>query len=196
MATYRGSIYLQKIITAEKNGQNGFVILPPDDEARQLLRIQSIQCRLPMAAQILDVIESRIFVVARAPGVLLWEMEDGLPARDEIRLALDSLVESLKQVGLVHGDIRPWNVFYDASHKHYKIIDWGFSFFLDSPPCGKDSRLGHLAAGRHEPPYSHVDRDDVNRTIQIIAGELSCEDAWAHRPDELTWRPKWAKRKN
>jgi hypothetical protein len=194
MATYRGSIYLNKIVTAEKNGQLGFVLLPAKEDVQHLLRIKGLEDRLPMAAKIVDVIEDKIFVIERVSGILLWENEDNLPAIDEIKRALGLLVASLQQVGLVHGDIRPWNIFYDANRKQFKVIDWGFSFFLENGPS--DKTKGHLDARGHKPPYQDVDQIDASKTIQVIEGSLSYEDAWHHPSGEMFWRPKWGKLKN
>ncbi len=190
-ASYRGSTHLAKVLTAKKYGQVGFVCLPSHEDAQHFLRIQRIQDRLRGVAKIVDIIEERVFIVERAPGTLLWHIDDGLPDPEAIRSALDSFVGSLEQVGLVHGDLRPWNVFYDA-RKGFTVIDWGFSFFT------RDSRskkmLGHLEASGHKQPFLHVDRLDADRIIQLVEGKLGWEDAWGH-PNEITWGPPWAKRK-
>jgi hypothetical protein len=190
-ASYRGSPSLSIVVTAEKDGQFGFVFLASGERAEHFLRIRNIQHKLPAVAKIVDVIENRIFVVQRAPGTLLWHIEDGLPKPDVVRTALDSLVESLEQLGLVHGDLRPWNVFYDLG-KGFTLIDWGFSFFLDRGPS--EELKGHFEASRHHAPFQNVDRADADRITQLVQGKLGWEDAWGH-PDEVTWGHRWAKRK-
>jgi serine/threonine protein kinase len=146
-----------------------------------------------MAVQILDVVEKRIFVVERAPGVLVWEMEDSLPFVSAIETHLDVFVSSLHQMGLVHGDIRPWNIFYDHEQQVFKVIDWGFSFFIGDNLDQKTS--GHLSGRGHaNTPLLQIDSIDAQRTLQVLRGAISYEDAWNHKPHETEWRPKWAKR--
>jgi Ser/Thr protein kinase RdoA (MazF antagonist) len=52
---------------------------------------------------------------------------------DQLPSALAQFLISLGRVGLVHGDIRPWNILCDLNNKEFRIIDWGFSFFLVTP---------------------------------------------------------------
>jgi hypothetical protein len=183
-------------VEAKKNGVSGFVHLSnSDEESKQLLRIKQIQERIPMAAKIVEVIEDRIFVIEKARGVLLWEIEDAtrLPEFLEIQNALDSFVASLKSVGLVHGDIRPWNIFYDSGIRTFKIIDWGFSFFSNDGVPGRTRN--HLRLRGHDSlPPETVDAADAWKTISVLKGEETFEAAWGHDSSEMLWRPSWAKR--
>jgi hypothetical protein len=191
-ASYRGSTHLSKVVTAKKDGQVGFVFVASHEDAQHFLRLRSIQDAFLGAAKIVDVIENRVFIVERAPGTLLWHIEDGLPEPESFRSALDAFVGSLEQVGLVHGDLRPWNVFYDP-RKGFTVIDWGFSFFTGDSRVMKMS--GHFEASRHKQPFLHVDKLDADRIVQLVEGRIGWEDAWGH-PNEITWGPPWAKRKS
>jgi hypothetical protein len=155
-----------------------------------LLKIKEIQQQLPLAAQITDVVD-KVFIVERAPGVLLWEMDD--EKAPDVSGQLYSFVSSLELVGLVHGDIRPWNIFYDAATKSIKVIDWGFSFFIsDGIPQGA---LGHIRYRGHNPSQpSTIDLNDADKTLKVLKGEISFESAWNHGPNERDWWPKWAKK--
>jgi len=190
-ASYRGSPHLSKVITAEKDGHAAFVFLASREEAQHFLRVRGIQDEVVGAAKIVKVIEERVFIVERAPGTLLWHIEDGLPKAESLRNALDLFVGSLERVGLVHCDLRPWNVFYDP-RKGFTVIDWGFSFFTGDSRSEKMS--GHLKASGHTQPFLQVDRVDADRIVQLVEGKLGWEDAWGH-PNEVTWGPPWAKRK-
>jgi hypothetical protein len=191
--SYRGSHFLSQIVTADLGNKLGYVSMPPDHRIAHQLKIRSIQHELPIAAQILDVIENKVFVIEQAAGVLLWEIEDGLPSLAFVEEKLNSFVSSMQRVGLVHGDIRPWNIFYDKANDSVKVIDWGFSFFIGDQLEPKT--LGHLQARGHDVSnLARVDRVDVERTLRVLDGKLSYEAAWRHGPNEIEWRPKWAKR--
>lgn len=187
--SYRGSLYINQIVTADLGDKQGFAVIPPDDRRPHFLRIKQVQHLVPMAAQITDVVD-RIFIIERAPGVLMWEMEDHLP---DITEQLNSFVSSLEEVGLVHADIRPWNIFYDATTKNIKVIDWGFSYFTaDGIYPGT---RGHLIARGHTISQpSPIDRIDAKKTLQVLRAEISFESAWGHGPSERDWWPNWAKR--
>jgi RIO-like serine/threonine protein kinase len=87
------------------------------------------QEQLRMVPKLVYVAEN-IFLIEECGGTLLWEADDNAEFCDQLPSALARFVSSLARVGLVHGDIRPWNIFYDRNNKKFKIIDWAFSFFL------------------------------------------------------------------
>ncbi len=149
-----------------------------------------------MAAR-LSHVEGSIFLVEECGGTLLWEIEDKSQFVNDLPAALDSSVDSLSRLKLVHGDIRPWNIFYDREHKIFRIIDWGFSFFLDEDLCASPfwHLREHLKARGHKLSDAwQIDEVDARKTKQVVAGEWSYEKAWGHQADEMKWRPPWAKR--
>jgi aminoglycoside phosphotransferase (APT) family kinase protein len=149
-----------------------------------------------MAAR-LSHLAGSVFLVEECAGVLLWENEDNSQFLAQLPAALNQLVDSLGRIGLVHGDIRPWNIFYDNSTKGFAIIDWGFSFFLDEdltrPPFWH--LRDHLRARGHDinTPQA-IDRIDASKTLEVVSGRLRYEDAWKHQSQEMQWRPPWAAR--
>ena len=185
--SYRGALEVHQIVTADLGDKQGFAFIPPDGRRSHLLKIREVQQQLPLAAQITDVVD-RVFIVERAPGVLLWEMDTVPNIADQ----LYSFVSSLEAVGLVHADIRPWNIFYDAATKSIKVIDWGFSFFGWPPDPAIIPHLdtrGHLLYQQ-----SPIDRIDAKKTLEVLRGDISFESAWNHGTNERDWWPPWAKR--
>jgi serine/threonine protein kinase len=127
--------------------------------------------------------------------VLLWESDDNSAFLPQLPKALSQLLNSLGKVGLVHGDIRPWNIFYDTTNKEFKIIDWGFSFFIGENLT--QSPFWHLrdhlkSRGHNISAPATIDTTDAEKTLQVVGGSLRYEDAWFHNAEEMTWRPPWA----
>jgi hypothetical protein len=191
--SYRGSIHLSQIVTVDLGDSLGFALMLPPERVAHFRKTAAVQDQLPMAAKILEIVENRVAIVERVGGTLLWELEDNLPPVSEINHALGLFVSCLMRVNLIHADIRPWNVFYDSTRKEFRVIDWGFSFFNGDQVDPKTR--GHLQGrGYRDTPHQAVDGMDATKTVQVLRGEVSYESAWHHGPNEMEWRPKWAKR--
>jgi hypothetical protein len=187
---FRGHTGLRPIITAERDGRVGIVTLVDKARLPHYQRIQAIQDRLQHVAKITDIVD-RAIITAAAAGTLLWEMESRPPV-ELLRPRLEEFVTSLSRERLVHADLRPWNVFLDHQTASITVIDWGFSFFIGEP----DNRPeGHLhARGHQNTQLDRVDETDSARTLKVISGELSPEEAWFHTPDSWDWRAPWVQR--
>ena len=122
----------------------------------------------------------------------MWEIEDkdDLPSVKSLDDALQGIVRELRNSNLVHSDIRPWNLFYSET-KEFKLIDWGFSFFIGNQPFGNTTN--HLRdRGHSERPHKDIDSVDAQRTLQVFKSEISPEDAWNHKYPSWSWRPNWS----
>jgi hypothetical protein len=184
------------VIRASKNGRHYIVLKVPFWQNAHYLRLIEIQEQVPMAAKLLHVAES-VFLLEECAGTLLWEIEDNSAFIGQLPRALDQLVASLGRVKLVHADIRPWNIFYEPTTKRFKIIDWGFSFFIGQnihePPFWH--LRDHLRDRGHDINAPHkIDGVDAQSTLRVSKGELRYEDAWKHPTGEMEWFPSWAKR--
>jgi hypothetical protein len=126
---YRGSEPM-KLCIAIKDGMKyfAFKICRPA-YPNHFCRIRSIQDSIPHMARMVGPIED-VVLLQEAEGELLWEME---AASDPVAVE-DQLIEfahGTQNNQLVHGDLRPWNVFFD-NDRGVQVIDWwSLSSFVD-----------------------------------------------------------------
>lgn len=82
------------------------------------------------------------------PFSLRWT--DGLTVRDAAQMAIDiaEALEACQDVGIIHRDIKPDNLFYDPRSGRYQLGDFGIARYLERPTEGK-GRAGTLT---HMPP--------------------------------------------
>jgi serine/threonine protein kinase len=180
-----------------KDGQEFLVLKVPHWAVEHHRRIIQVQNRLPFVPK-LSYFQGPIFLMENCRGHLLWEMEDARQFSSLLPSALRSLVAALDRVGLVHADIRPWNIFFDPASREFRVIDWGFSFFSD---CDLGAEpfwhlRSHLRARGHSlASPMQVDRLDAEKVLQVVSGGLCYEEAWRHEPGEIAWQPPWAGRR-
>lgn len=179
--------------TKESPNQEGIISAIKDrDQVERFKAIKGIQDQLPHAAKILEIIDN-IVITEKVHGKLLWEIEDkvDLPSEESLESELLSIVGELKNSNLVHGDIRPWNLFYNSETKDLKLIDWGFSFFIGKRLFGNTQN--HLNERGHSGrPHADIDSIDAQRTLRVFKREISPEKAWDHKEKSWSWRPNWA----
>jgi tRNA A-37 threonylcarbamoyl transferase component Bud32 len=129
----------------------------------------------------------RCFLWEEARGTLLWELEQGRPDLASIRTSIGEFVRALSGVRLVHGDLRPWNIFYEPETGKYSVIDWGFSCFMGEPKS--IGATAHIT--ERNPGISDEDLDalDLQKTIQALERPDKTEALWNHPPNMFRWRP-------
>src|ERR1700730_8925526 len=90
-----------------------FRVCPPD-HPDHYQRIRSVQDSIPNMARMVGPVED-VDLLERASGEKRWEM-DSAPGYAQI--VEDQLIEyalGTKNNQLIHGDLRPWNVFFDKN---------------------------------------------------------------------------------
>src|SRR5215216_5568651 len=117
--SYKGSRDYSTVIRVSKNEVRYLLFKVPFWRVGHFRRIIQNQAQLRMVPKLVHVAES-IFLIEECGGTLLWETEDNAQFLNRLPSALAQFVSSLRRIGLVHGDIRPWNIFYD--NKEFKII--------------------------------------------------------------------------
>jgi len=137
-------------------------------------------------AKILDRVES-FLLWEEAPGKLLWELEDGRPSLGSIEDALREFVSAIGTVKLVHGDLRPWNVFFESKTKQFTVIDWGYSCFIGEQKS-EDARL-HISGRNPGVADAEVDGVDLGKTIASLRVPNRTEEIWKLPPNIFSWRP-------
>jgi Phosphotransferase enzyme family len=199
---YRGSERTTLCI-AEKGGARhyAFKICAPDDPDHHR-RIQSIEDLSPRVARFYVTVEGIVLSV-EAPGHNLWEIEPA-PDPHTVEAQLIEFALWTQRHQLIHGDLRPWNVFFDNDHG-VQVIDWlNLSAFVDDllprgelPPRRNDL-LGHghyanvypdLVAERN---FTEIDLRDARLIGKLLKGEIGLAGAWP-RGSHPSWRPSWCK---
>jgi len=199
---YRGSAPTTLCI-AVKGGVKHYVfrIGAPDcpEHHRRIQGIEDVSHRMAR----FEVTDQGVLLSVEASGQNLWEME---PAPDP-HIAEAQLIEFAlwtQKHQLIHGDLRPWNVFFD-SEVGVQVIDWrDLSAFVDDllprgelPPRRSDL-LGHghyatahadlVAQGN----FTEIDLRDARSIGKLLNGDIGLAAAWP-RGSHPSWRPSWCK---
>ena len=201
---YRGAEPAELCI-AIKDGLKhyGFKIGPLDSSDHHR-RIQQIQDTIPHMTKIV-VPSDGVVLSIEAQGQNLWDIE---PA-PEAGIIEDQLLEFARATEahhLVHGDLRPWNVFFDPKHG-VQVIDWrDLSAFVDDLlPCGDHPpRRGDLlseANGHYKKVhpdlvaqgnFTEIDRMDALLIGKLLRSEIRLRETWP--PDSLPSQgPSWCR---
>jgi hypothetical protein len=188
---YRGASADVNVVRVRKGSFSGYAHMAEGEKLLHLERIKNVQDRILHIAKIHEIITT-VVVTVEAPGTLLWELESAPEYVDIIRTKLDEARHSLKEVALVHADIRPWNIMFDAASQTMTLFDWGFSFFTDGPSIG--NLEAHLGARGFTRAQGHeITKQDIENCIAILRSQKSPEEVWNHSLGEFSWRPSWCK---
>ena len=182
---YKGS-FPSEVCIATKGDRRYFAF----HATSQLRRIRDIQDSIPHTSPIADIIDD-IVLFDEAKGELLWEIED-LPQKSLIESQLHEFALGTKKNGLIHGDLRPWNIFFHADHG-VSVIDWGDSEFVDELRIGHGLMAGRLNKHHNGQKIVDVDLIDAERIAQMMRGEIEVEEVWPGTG--VTWCPRWCKQR-
>jgi Phosphotransferase enzyme family len=106
-----------------------------------------------------------------------------------------------KKNGLIHGDLRPWNIFFDPA-RGVQVIDWWkLSAFVDDLVGDAPQRGDLIADGKHyvrfhpelvaEGRFTDIDLEDARVIGKILRGEIrTVKEAWPAQ-DARDWYPAW-----
>ena len=153
-------------------------------------RIKAVQDAIPHMARIDRIIED-VVLFEKADGKLLWDNLDPMPNIEDIERQLYEFAEGTKKCGLVHGDLRPWNVFF---HKgRITVIDWDLSVFVEDMRPDREPVKGHYARahpGRPVHALADIDIVDAGRFARLMRGESTYKEIKWDRPG---WVPQWCR---
>jgi hypothetical protein len=164
-------------------------------------RIQSIQDSCPRMAKIVGPIED-VVLSTEARGQNLWGMEVP-PDPGIVEAQLLEFARWTQAHHLVHGDLRPWNVFFDH-HYGVQVIDWrDLSAFVDDllPRDTLPPRRGDLLGDGHyakfhpklvaQGNFTEIDRWDARLIGKLLRAEIGLSEAW-QGPHPSRY-PSWCK---
>lgn len=162
------------------------------DFTERLQSIMQVQSAIPFAAQILEVVpvndHMAVALIEHIDGTLLWELESNRPSLLTVQQHLQDFVAELNQVNLVHADIRPWNIFYQATTGSFRSIDWGYAFFIGGSKYSGTPE--HLATRGHaDSNEAEIDSKDVERTIHVLGNPSQVDAVWHNPPGSHVWHP-------
>jgi hypothetical protein len=201
IAKERGSEGTQHFI-AMKNGVEHFAfqLCSPDDDPGHYRRIQSVQSTIPHMAKMVGPIED-VILLERARGKKLWELENAPDYAAVVERQLIDFALGTQRNQLIHGDLRPWNVFFDEDHGVQVIDWWNLSSFVDDLVGDLPRRRDLVGEGKHyvtfhadlvaERHFTEIDLADarlIGRLLKREIGRLS--EAWP-QVDRRPWYPSW-----
>jgi hypothetical protein len=204
---YRGSVATKQCI-AMKDGVRyfAFKVCPkvcPHDHPDHYHRIQRIQASIPRMARMVGPIED-VVLLEEARGQLLWELETA-PDPAVVESQLIEFALGTQNNRLIHGDVRPWNVFFDNNHGIQVIDWWCLSSFVDDllPRGGLPPRRADLLGQGHyvkfhpdlvaQGKFTEIDLTDAKLIGRLLRGEIELSDSDAWRGDyrslgQFHWR--------
>ena len=199
---YRGSA-LATLCVATKGGVRHYAFrIGAPDHPDHHRRIQCIEDVSPRMARV-EVTAEGILLSVEARGQNLWEMEP-VPDLRRVEAQLIEFALWTKKHQLIHGDLRPWNVFLDSEYG-VQVIDWrDLSAFADDLltrgelPARRSDLLGDghyatfypgLVAQRN---FTEIDLTDARLIGKLLRGEIGLAEAWP-RGSRPSWCPSWCK---
>jgi hypothetical protein len=204
---YRGAGRPQNVCTATKSGVTyyAFKVRTSDcihDRADHYQRIRTIQDSIPRMARMVGPFEDVVLLEA-AHGHLLWDL-DKAPDPAIVEAQLIEFAVGTRKNHLIHGDLRPWNVFFD-NERGVQVIDWWcLSSFVDDLlprgvlPARRADLLGQGHYVKFHPELvaqgklTEIDQEDARRIGKLLRGDIGLSEAW--RPVyQISPRPAWCK---
>jgi len=153
---------LLDVCHATKDGKKFVAIRTPDSYQK----IMQIQASIPHVAQYSEPAGGHI-LMDHAVGDLVWHLNSAPTAISEIERQLLEFANGARSNGIIHRDVRPWNVFMDDDRK-ITVIDWGNNQLADND----------------------LDIEDTKRLVRLLRGEITFQEAWGWTPG---WYPAWCK---
>jgi Phosphotransferase enzyme family len=178
-----------------------FTILPPEHPDHHK-RIASIQESIPHMARIVGPFDD-VVLLEKAPGQKLWEMDNAPDYAVTVEHQLIQFALATKKNNLIHGDLRPWNLFFDPD-RGVQVIDWLYlSSFVNDLIGDPPRRADLIGEGKHyfkfhrdlvvERRFTDIDLEDARIIGKLVRGEIGrLSDAWP-QADRRTWYPQWCK---
>jgi hypothetical protein len=185
---YRGS-GLGKQCIAVRDGVTHFAFrICPPDSPDHYRRIESIQSTIPHMARIAGTIKD-VVLIEKARGELLWELA-AAPDSVAVEGQLVEFALSTKKNHLIHGDLRPWNIFFNDTNEVQVIDWWDLSSFVDDLVGDSPRRRDLIDPGKHyarlypklvaRGEFTEIDLADARLIGKLLRGEIDLSDnlAW------------------
>jgi hypothetical protein len=188
---YRGSGGQHRSCVATKGGVRYFAFrICHPDSPKHHERIQRIQDSIPHMARMLKPIKD-VVLIEEARGENLWHMKTR-PDLTRVEGQLIEFARATKRNGLIHGDLRPWNVFCDDEQR-VQVIDWWYLSSFIGDLVGDRPRRPDLVRGQDahyakfhpdlvsQNKFTDIDLADAGIIGKLLRGEIELSDAGAWR---------------
>jgi hypothetical protein len=199
----RGCVVAANQCIAIKGGVKHFAFnICPPDHPDHYERIQSVQASIPYMARMVGPFED-VVLLEEAQGQKLWEIDAAPDYAGVVERQLIEFARGTKKNHLIHGDLRPWNVFFDV-HKGVQVIDWwNLSSFVDDLVGDLPLRRDLIEEGGHyakfhprlvaERNFTEIDLTDAHLIGKLLKNEIGrLSEAWP-QADRRPWYPAWCK---
>lgn len=179
---YRGLVPSNHLI-ATADGVEYFALEVPDYKPNYA-RLVTVQNQIRHMAQIC--LPSPEWLLSRrARGANLWDLDTiSASSREMIATKLIEFAHDTKRAGVIHADLRPWNVFVDNSGG-IEVIDWNLMCFADEIATRPDLMTGHYKnfnPGLLPDRILDIDMADAQRMARLLKGDIRFEEAWNQSP--------------
>lgn len=125
-------------------------------------------------------------------GTLLWEIIEQRPSLESIKFTLEEALGKINQQGLIHGDVRPWNIIWNEKQGQPYLIDWDLSQVVGDDKGVKN--IEHiLLRGYSIKSIKEVDLEDLKKSIDCLKDPGSLYRAWWHASSEFNYLPPYWK---
>jgi len=173
---------VSRICIASKDDREFFV---HNQQAEFYRKLHGVQGSIPRIAKIERQIEG-VTLIERAKGDLLWHF-DSPPVAAVVEDQLLEFAAATTLNGLIHADIRPWNIFLD-SKQNLTVIDWSQAHFygdnIDLQPTH------HESAADKSLKINQIDTDAAHRVGRLIRREITIQEMGHGR---MNWSPSWCR---
>jgi hypothetical protein len=165
-------------------------------------RIESLQGSIPRMARMVGPIED-VVLLEKAHGIKLWEMDTAPDYASAVEGQLIEFALGTQKNELIHGDLRPWNVFFHKD-RGVQVIDWWkLSSFVDDLVGDSPRRRDLIEVGKHYVTFhpdlvaqarlTEIDLTDARLIGGLLRGEIGrLSEAWP-QADRRPWYPPWCK---
>lgn len=188
--SYKGSTAGEKAkLTLKLNDKKGIANLLSKAVIDKLQHIQkSLTSIAPILTRIPFDQQQDIAVFEWIEGTLLWETSENRPDLTTLQTTLEQTLKQINLQGLIHGDIRPWNIIWNPENQQIYLIDWELSQIIE-PTQNTQPNAHSLLRGHGQTELTEIDQRDLAKTIQVLQNPPYLYQAWWHTSNEFNWLP-------
>ena len=126
-------------------------------------------------------------------GTLLWEKIEQRPCLESIKSILEATIRKINDQGLIHCDIRPWNIIWSDEHQMPFLLDWDLSQVLMDNKSVKPTEHVLFRGGSLQ-DIQELDLEDLKKSNDVLRRPKLINTTWWHTSNDFDWLPPaWTK---